>query len=136
LTAALNLPLVRSFKSKLSKQDSVLDDNEAASLQDGLTFESGLNSEVDAEMTRKDLEDLQIQTIYSLVEPTPVEVNGNSMMPKLLFLTNHQCRQLDLSNLEKFTQAMDINPPPKLVINLLPSNARQMTGVCSAVDGQ
>jgi len=43
------------------------------------------------------------------------------MMTKLLFLTNNQCRQLDLSNLQKFTQAMDINPQPKLVINLLQS---------------
>jgi len=78
---------VRSFKMNMKKQDSVLDDSEAASLQDGLTSESDLNSEADAELTRKDLEDLQIQTIYSLVEPVPVEVNGNTTMAKMLFLT-------------------------------------------------
>ena len=78
---------MRSFKMNMKKQDSVLDDSEAASLQDGLTSESDLNSEADAELTRKDLEDLQIQTIYSLVEPVPVEVNGNTTMAKMLFLT-------------------------------------------------
>ena len=82
-------------------------------------------------MTRKDLEELQIQTIYSLVEPVPIEVNGSTMMSKLLFLTNHQCRQLDLGNLSKFTQAMDINPAPKLVINFLCSTASHMDTVAS-----
>ena len=41
----------------------------------------------------------------------------------MLFLTNSQARQLDLDDLDKFINAMDINPRPKLIINFLTSYA-------------
>jgi hypothetical protein len=40
--------------------------------------------------TRRELEDLQVQTIFSLIEDISVEVAGDVCNKKLLFLTNSQ----------------------------------------------
>jgi hypothetical protein len=71
--------------------------------------------------TKKQLEELQIRTIFSLVEPLEIEINAKPMHKKLLFITNKQARKFDFSNMSYFLQAMDITPRPQLVINLLPS---------------
>jgi hypothetical protein len=40
------------------------------------------------EHTKNQLEELQIRTIFSLVEPLEIEVNAKTMHKKLLFITN------------------------------------------------
>ena len=42
---------------------------------------------------------------------------------KLLFVTNKQARMFDLGDMDRFIQAFDVTPKPKLVINLFPSFA-------------
>jgi len=102
--------------------DAVVDDFSSPALQDSLSSQHGTaetNSlEANAKI-RKDLEDLQIRTIYSLLEQVPV--SGNDELAKVLFLTNSQAKKLDLSNMDNFIGAMDISPKPKLVINFLQS---------------
>lgn len=65
---------------------------------------------------KRQLEKLQVQTIFSLVE----QVEVHSRPCKLLFLSNKQASDLDVQ-MEKFIQAMDISPRPSLVINLITS---------------
>ena len=67
------------------------------------------------------LEDLQAQAIFSLVEDVPIVGRNGPSVAKLLFLTNRQGRLIDFADLDKFTQAMDIHPKPKLVMNFMPS---------------
>lgn len=73
--------------------------------------------------TKKQLEDLQLRTIYTLVENCEVEANGVGYMRKLLFLTNKQARKFDFGNIDKFLNAFDVSPQPKLIINLVASFA-------------
>lgn len=68
-----------------------------------------------AEETRRQLEELQVATIFSLVE----EVRVGDLSAKLLFLTNKQAKALDITPLDKFMLAMDIRPRPKFVINFI-----------------
>ena len=70
-------------------------------------------STVDA---KRQLEKLQVQTIFSLVEH--VELDGRSC--KLLFLSNKQAGELDVSR-EKLMQALDNPPQSNLLINLISS---------------
>jgi hypothetical protein len=67
------------------------------------------------------LEDLQAQAIFSLVEDVPIVGRNGPSVAKLLFLTNRQGRLIDFADLDKFTEAMDIHPKPKLVMNFMPS---------------
>ena len=57
------------------------------------------------------------------MEDTPITTKTGNTSSKLLFLTNRQARQIDLDDLDKFMQAMDIHPKPKLVMNFVPSFA-------------
>lgn len=66
------------------------------------------------EAFRLELEKLQVQTIYSLVE----EIELPSGKLNMLFLTNDQANQFDFSDIDKVMRAMDINPKPKLIINI------------------
>jgi hypothetical protein len=52
-------------------------------------WETGSNSTSATEMddTKKQLEELQIKTIFSLVEPLEVEIDSKTMHKKLLFIT-------------------------------------------------
>mmetsp|Transcript_69775 Transcript_69775/g.209566 ORF Transcript_69775/g.209566 Transcript_69775/m.209566 type:complete len:130 (+) Transcript_69775:530-919(+) len=54
-----------------------------------------------------------------------VEVHGRRC--KLLYLTNKQAMELKLEPIEKFVQAMEISPRPKLVMHLFTS-----IGICTA----
>jgi hypothetical protein len=81
----------------------------------------GAASEMDE--TRRQLEDLQIRTIFSLVEDIVIDVGGQNARKQLLFITNKQARQFDFANVTKVLQAMDVTPAPQLVINLFPSFA-------------
>jgi hypothetical protein len=67
---------------------------------------------------RKELERLQIATIYSLVEQVPT--NGGSKM-NFLFLTNSQAAEFNFSDIEKVMNAMEIKPRPKLIITIYKS---------------
>ena len=69
---------------------------------------------------RWQLEELQIQTIFSLVEQVKIEVDANTSSKSILFLSNKQARAFDFSDMGKILSAMDIQWP-KLVINLVPS---------------
>jgi hypothetical protein len=77
--------------------------------------------------TKKQLEELQIRTIFSLVEPLEIEFDSKTMKKKLLFITNKQARKFDFTNMTHFLQALDITPRPQLVINLMPSCWRSGT---------
>lgn len=70
--------------------------------------------------TRKQLEELQIKTISGLVEPLQVEMDGQSVENKLLYLSNRQAKQFDMSSLSKVLAAMDV-PTPKLIITIMES---------------
>ena len=76
-------------------------------------------STVDA---KRQLEKLQVQTIFSLVEH--VELDNRSC--KLLFLSNKQAGELDVPR-EKLMQALDIPPQSNLVINLIESQMLSLT---------
>jgi Ni/Co efflux regulator RcnB len=67
---------------------------------------------------RKELERLQIATIYSLVEQVPTNV-GSKM--NFLFLTNSQAAEFNFSDIEKVMNAMEIKPRPKLIITIYKS---------------
>ena len=71
------------------------------------------------------LEDLQAKAIFSLVEPIKVKLPGGSttMDTTLLVLTNRQGEGIEFDDIDKFSQAMDISPRPKLVMNFMPSFA-------------
>jgi hypothetical protein len=81
------------------------------------------NEAPEMDETRKQLEDLQIRTIFSLVEDIELDIGGQTAQKKLLFLTNKQARKFDFSNISKVLQAMDVSPMPQLVINLFCSLA-------------
>jgi hypothetical protein len=70
---------------------------------------------------RDELEKLQIKTIFSLVEPLEVEFDYKPWKKKLLFISNKQAREIDLTNIWQVLEAMEVTPVPQLVINLLPS---------------
>ena len=79
--------------------------------------------ETEIDDTKKQLEELQMRTVWSLVEDIELESDGMVVNKKLLFVTNKQARMFDLSNIGRFMQAFEISPRPKLVINLFPSFA-------------
>ena len=84
------------------------------------TSDVGSDEEDDA---KNKLQDLQAKAIFSLVEDISISTKTGNTDSKLLFLTNRQARQIDLDDLDKFMQAMDIHPKPKLVMNFMPSFA-------------
>lgn len=63
---------------------------------------------------KHELEDLQSKNIFSLLK----EVTIKGIQAKCLYLTNRQAQMLNLENMDKFVMAMDLEPKPKLVINL------------------
>ena len=65
-----------------------------------------MDAEDDPEAFRKELEKLQIATIYSLVE-TPNTMSGGTM--NMLFLTNHQAKAFDFSDIEKVTSGREVS---------------------------
>ena len=67
---------------------------------------------------RKELERLQIATIYSLVEEVPAKKGGNLNM---LFLTNSQADSFDFTDIDKVMNAMNMTPRPKLVVTIMKS---------------
>jgi hypothetical protein len=75
---------------------------------------SSSSGDEDADAFRLELEKLQVETIYSLVEK--IELPSGKL--NMLFLTNDQARQFDFTDIDKVTRAMDINPKPKLIINI------------------
>ena len=79
------------------------------------------NIENDGKQIREELEKLQIKTIFSLVEDLEVDFDYKPRKKKLLFITNKQAREIDLTNIWLVLEAMDVKPEPQLVINLLPS---------------
>jgi hypothetical protein len=105
-----------SSSLEFEQQEGAPDDN--ADLCD-----TGSNPTSATEMddTKKQLEELQIRTIFSLVEPLEIEIDSKTMQKKLLFITNKQARKFDFTNMSYLLQAMDITPRPQLVINLIPS---------------
>ena len=94
---------------------------EAGSEQEEADAEEALSVITDIKKTKLELEELQVQTIYSLVET----VNIGRTTKKVLCLTNNQARKIDLSTLDKFFLSFDIPTSgvkkPKLVINLFES---------------
>ena len=80
--------------------------------------------------TQSQLEKLQIQTVFGLVEPVWV-TSGGDAAKKLLFLTNKQATDFDFENMGKLMSAMDI-PEPKLVINLI--GALDLNGASKAAE--
>jgi hypothetical protein len=72
--------------------------------------------------TERQLEDLQVRTVFSLVDAIPVNMRGTLNTKRLLYLTNSQARQFPFENMEKVLQAMEV-AQPKLVINLFGSIA-------------
>jgi len=67
---------------------------------------------------RKELERLQIATIYSLVEEVPAKKGGDLNM---LFLTNSQANSFDFTDIDKVMNAMNMAPRPKLVVTIMKS---------------
>ncbi len=59
-----------------------------------------------------------VQTMYRMVEDITVEVQGNSIKKKFLYLTNAQAAMLNRTTIEKCIQALDVGDP-KCVIRLL-----------------
>ena len=82
----------------------------------------------ESEDARKQLEELQVQTIFSLVEPMYIHTSSSRTLSKLLFLTNRQARQLKVESLDKFQMVMGIREKPQFVINLKTSLATLGTG--------
>ena len=72
----------------------------------------------DFDDTRRQLEELQIRTVFSLVDHVQVESSNKH----ILFLSNKQARKFDFDDMSKILSALLI-PEPKLVVNLLPTNA-------------
>ena len=69
---------------------------------------------------QQQLEDLQVTTVSGLVERAYIDIAGQSVEKKLLFLNVKQARKFDISSLPKVLTAMDI-PSPKLVITIFGS---------------
>ena len=67
---------------------------------------------------RKELERLQIATIYSLVEQVPMKGGGKM---NFLFLTNSQAAEFNFSDIDKVMNAMEIKPRPKLIVTMYKS---------------
>jgi hypothetical protein len=80
----------------------------------GAAAAAAASGDEDADAFRLELEKLQVETIYSLVEK--IELPSGKL--NMLFLTNDQARQFDFTDIDKVTRAMDINPKPKLIINI------------------
>ena len=75
-----------------------------------------------ARATKQELEKLQIETVYSLVEKPYVEIDGKVSRKELLFLTNKQANDFDFKRVQNLFNAMEISTP-KLVITLSQSRA-------------
>ena len=91
------------------------DEQDLHGLDDG-TASRASTHQTQMDDTRRQLEDLQIRTIFSLVEPVQVDQDKKH----LLFLSNRQASKFDFSAMPKVLSALDI-PAPKLVINLFMS---------------
>ncbi|KAK3266061.1 hypothetical protein CYMTET_25291 [Cymbomonas tetramitiformis] len=102
------------FKSIDNHEEITHEQLEKCQLDELLKHAAQLQTAKDA---LQELEKLQIQATFSLIEDIKVKDHKS----KILFLTNKQAHSLDLSNLERFIQAMNIEPRPKFVINFLSS---------------
>jgi hypothetical protein len=94
--------------------------------RDGASSMGDAMGDEDPEEFRKELERLQIATIYSLVERVPTRSGGTMNM---LFLTNGQATSFDFTDIDKVMNAMDIKPRPKLVVNIFKSQVH-LAGTC------
>ena len=94
--------------------------------------------EFDDDEVKTELEELQVATIYSLVEKIPVEHKGEEGMKTLLYLTNKQARKFNFEDIDKVITTLDITPKPKLVIKLFESRdvlARCAAGYFAHIEG-
>ena len=116
----------RSRTPKIGWDESLLSSAEAevekSKLDDWLS-KMDHDSREDDRTKLQALEEYGVKSLYPLIECFPVDVNGSSMMTKLLFITNKQAGQIDLNDLTNFTYGMDFTHPPQLVINLIKSYA-------------
>lgn len=100
----------------LHDEEGRIDDAEQGRLEVASTYFDGANES--PEDFRKELERLQIATIFSLVETIPTRDGGHL---NLLFLTNNQAAEFDFTDIDKVMTAMDIKPKPKLVVTIFKS---------------
>ena len=98
-------PMGRHLRHALTRQHSLIHARRAISLRSSLGPRS------------------QIKTIYTLVEDVTVEHGGAGLHKKLLFLTNKQARAMNVSDMDRIFNALEIAPRPKLVVNLFGSFA-------------
>jgi hypothetical protein len=70
-----------------------------------------------AEEHQRDLENLQVRELQSLVETVTVD----GVKKRLLFLSQSQATEFDFTDMHKTLLCLGIDPPPKLVINLCPA---------------
>jgi hypothetical protein len=79
-------------------------------------------TDTNMEEMKQELEELQIRTIWGLVESLDIDVGGVPGHKKFLYITNGQARRFNFTNINNFLDALDISPRPQLVINLFPSH--------------
>lgn len=75
----------------------------------------------DSDDAKGQLEDLQVATIYSLVEAIQAKAGAVTFNVPILYLTNNQANKFPFHDLSKVLQSLDISPEPKFIINLLDS---------------
>jgi hypothetical protein len=90
--------------------------------QDNVDALSSISATTTMNDTERQLEDLQVRTVFSLVEAIPVELDGSQVTKRLLYLTNSQTRKFPFGDMQKVLQAMEVTQP-KLIINLFGSIA-------------
>ena len=108
---------VQSFHTLIGKS-LVYDDSEDSDGSSGGSSSASLFDDKPPALQTdaQKLEDLQAQAIFSLVETVPLNTKNGTSTAKLLFLTNRQAGQMNVDDIDKFTEAMDINPKPKVRI--------------------
>ena len=64
---------------------------------------------------------MKIQTMYKMVDDIAVNVQGQNVLKKVLYLTNNQAALFDEAAMERCIQALDFGEP-KFIIRLSPSH--------------
>ena len=116
-----------------------MDDNsDAGAGADSELVNTAKDRDTEIDKTKEELEILQVQAIFSLIET----IHFRNSTKKLMFLTNNQARMVDFTGLEKFLLAFEIPTKgprkPKLVINLfgsqsyLPLNGHDVGGTMAS----
>ena len=106
-----------TLRAYLREGGDFFSETDAASQSDAGNGHSTLGDSAQQTDAQQQLEELQIRTIYSLVEAPVVEISGETRAKKLLFLSNKQARQFDFAHIDRLLHAMEI-PEPKLIILL------------------